>query len=716
MRQVRAGLKCFVVLVAFLFLDAASCPQPTPGPPRTPLGGFVDLHTHPVSNVAFGGKLVYGGVSIGALLPADPDCNKGVMAATEAQALGHDRSTHGGYDLFTNGCGDIGREAIIHALQSKLHASDPPADAFGFPTFQDWPVWNDMTHQKMWSTWLKRSFDGGLRVMVALATNNKTLGDLVSGPGDLATDDKTSADLQIAEIEKFVMANAGFMEIALTAADVDRIGRIPKLAVVIGVEIDHIGNLQAATWVGPNRLMTVPSADEIKAEIHRLYDSHVRYIFPIHLLDNAFGGTAAYEDIFNASNFRESGAPWVLKCTTAADAIDYSYKSGDPLLALAILKLGQAFFPGAGPVCPVGPDGVMLLGQRNSLGLSANGNEGIKEMMRLGMLIDVDHMSQDSVTRTLQLAENIPLGGYPLFSGHNNVRGGAPAGKNSERALTAAQYLRIGALHGMAGVGSDGTDAMAWLTTYNTVTTAMGPGAVAAFGTDTNGFAKGMPPRQGAQMQTTVTPDPANAPCKAECPCEETPRGKPSAGCASCKTKCDTMHPGTTQTVCLARCDQPAPAVAYTAAFPASMDGTKTWNYNADGVAHYGMLPDFLMDVAALPSGAAVVANVNSGAEYFYQTWKKAETQKVNVLCDYPLSNCGGGTCTNVVSDSANCNTCGNACGAGMTCVNRVCECAPGTFSCAGACIKSDDKNCGGCGKACALNHVCTAGKCVLDL
>src|ERR1035441_7780014 len=57
------------------------------------LRGFVDLHTHPLSNLGFGGKLVYGGVDVGSLLPADPDCHHDVRATSMQQALGHDNST-----------------------------------------------------------------------------------------------------------------------------------------------------------------------------------------------------------------------------------------------------------------------------------------------------------------------------------------------------------------------------------------------------------------------------------------------------------------------------------------------------------------------------------------------------------------------------------------------------------------------------------------------
>ncbi len=180
--------------------------------------------------------------------------------------------------------------------------------------------------------------------------------------------------------------------------------------------------------------------------------------------------------------------------------------------------------------------------------------------------IDIDHMSQDAVDQTLSLAEAVTPGGYPLNSGHNNVRGaGLPA---SERALTVTQYRRIAALHGMAGVGSSGQDAASWLTLYNQVLTAMGPGAVAGFGTDTNGFGLGMPPRPGPQMR--VVANPANAPCQDECPCGDLV----TLQCTGCKAQCNRKYPPST--VCVARCDQPAPAVQYTDAFPASMDGPKT--------------------------------------------------------------------------------------------------------------------------------------------
>jgi hypothetical protein len=544
--------------------------------PSAPLRGFVDLHTHPMSNLAFGGKLLYGGIDAapggGSYLPADPDCNHWVRATSEAQALGHDESVHGPVIPFVNWCGDDIRSIFVAELQDHLGFNNPSADASGSPNFPEWPKWNDGTHQKMWVDWIRRSWQNGLRVMVALATNNKTMADMVKGDneGDLSySDDKASADLQLSELKSFVARHGDFMEVAYTSADVQRIVTAHRLAVVLGVEIDHIGDFQTTTWVGtpPTTPQSLPPPQdtEVIAEIDRLYAEGARYIFPVHLIDNAFGGTAVYESLFNVSNMRESGSGWNLTCADATEKVTFQFKEPDAKTEAAeIAKLGRTFEP------PLGPPSC---GQKNALGLTGPGRVAIKEMMRLGMLIDVDHMSEATFNDTFQIAAAI---GYPLNSGHNGVRGvhSDPA-SNSERALTYAQYQEIGALHGMAGVGTANLDAWQWLAMYRMIMDAMtssqNPNPAAGFGTDTNGLAPGMMPRAGSNVQ-------------------------------------------------------------YTSTFPPSTDGMKTWNYNTDGVAHYGMLPDFLMDAAANPDGGGMVdGSVMNGADYFFHTWQLSEMRSVEV-------------------------------------------------------------------------------------
>ena len=80
----------------------------------------------------------------------------------------------------------------------------------------------------------------------------------------------------------------------------------------------------------------------------------------------------------------------------------------------------------------------------------------------------------------------------------------------------------------------------------------------------------------------------------------------------------------------------PAPrrgsAVAYDASFPKSRLGTKEWDYNRDGVAHYGMLADFVRDMRTAPGATDVVDPYFYGAaEVFSDMWLTAERQKAQV-------------------------------------------------------------------------------------
>lgn len=514
------------------------------------LRGFADLHTHPMVNLALGGKLVHGGTDVGSLLPADSKCNQKVRAKTIDQALGTDNSTHGGWGT-DNGCGDDIRKAVIDAFQEQNDSYVSPDWAGGYPSFKEWPRWNDITHQKMWVDWIRRAYDGGERVLVALAMNNATIAAGISGPGDGPTDDRASADLQIAEIKSFVARHNDFMEVAYTPADLRRIVSSNKLAIVLGMEVDNIGNF--------NKLAV--NAPIVRAEINRLYNAGVRYIFPVHLIDNKFGGTAIYKDVFNLSNYRETGNFWTIKCGDPKDKLTHYFKVAGfdfPLAAVKATKLGVDIARN-----PATPPDCKGLGHKNQRGLQDLGKEAIEEMMRLGMLIDIDHMSQYTADATIDLAEKVP-GGYPLVSGHNNLR----SIEGNENSRTDEQLRRIGKLGGMFGLGSDSVDAKDFVPRYSTASQLIGAGRV-SFGSDLNGLVKGPKPRVGATI--------------------------------------------------------------YGVTFPMSQTGDKKWDYGKEGVAHYGMLADYLRDMSSMGLGGIYLkSNIMKNAEMFAQMWEKAEKQSKN--------------------------------------------------------------------------------------
>src|SRR5262249_28679549 len=108
-----------------------------------------------------------------------------------------------------------------------------------------------------------------------------------------------------------------------------------------------------------------------------------------------------------------------------------------------------------------------------------------------------------------------------------------------------------------------------WLAMYNAVVRAMGPGTV-GFGTDMNGMEFAMPNRPGSSVKYGTPAFP----------------------------------------------------------LPMSKEGNMMWDYNVVGVAHYGLIPDFLQDVASLPGGPDAIRDLYKGAQYLYDTWRMSEQAK----------------------------------------------------------------------------------------
>jgi len=593
-------------------LQPAPAPAPTTSPPtmvvqpfipvaRLALRGWVDLHAHPMIHLALGGKLVHGGVDEQTLLATNVRCQNWLPAGSVDIALSDDRPSHGGWNI-SYGCGDQFRRTFIAGFQAGNHAKptaaggNPPAN--GWPNFQDWPAWNDITHQKMWWEWIRRARDGGQRVMVALATNNRTVGDAVNGLQP--TDDKGSALLQIDSMNRFALNHGDFIEVALSPAHLSNIVRSNRIAMVLGVELDNLGNI--------NQFVNLPMEAQknlVRSEIQLLYDRGVRYIIPIHIVNNPFGGSAIYQAEYNLANLRETTEYFNITCSVVGDGINFIHppKLDDTSMFAALVKLGLTKPFTAPTACPR-PGINEGRGHRNSMGLTDLGIFAIKEMMRRGIIVDIDHMSDISVNQALTLAESIdPPRGYPITSGHSGIRG--LFGNVAENSRSRVQLLRIAKLHGMFGLGSDAANAIGWSNQYQSAMNTMGyatldpalswvyqPGAI-AFGSDLNGFVKGPVPPGRLMPEYDAAPYP--------------------------------MGP-----LALSRL------------------GNKQWDYIADGVAHYGLLPDFIRHVsttkansnlgtnpAGQPFGVNGTELVNQhlmlSADYFLRMWERIEAQKTKV-------------------------------------------------------------------------------------
>jgi uncharacterized repeat protein (TIGR01451 family) len=571
-----------------------------PWTPDTRLKGWVDLHTHPMSNLAFGGKLFHGAPSVGSLMPAvqmpsDPECRFDERATSIAEALSQDGPTRG--DPIQSKCGDALRNALVKAIEAVNGGQVAPAGADGFPAFTYWPRWDDITHQKMWIDWIRRSWQYGQRVMVALSHNNRVIGDIVTlgggGPITGVTDDKASSALQIEEIKTLVAANSDFMAVARTPDELRSIVEGGRLAVVLGVEIDKIGNFGPGT-----------TTQMVDAEIAALHATGVRYVLPIHVTDNVFGDSALYQDFYNLLNVIENGAWWSVGCAAFSDEVGFT--------ALGVPGVFNQFRPPGLPALPANPSCLFTISgatvftghvnARTTNGLTNLGDFAIDALMKRGMIVDIDHMSDRAANRTLARAAAVPGGGYPVTSGHSGVRS-RTSSQNKENARTTTQLARIACLGGMFGLGTDGAQATSWTGEYargyEVMRRAFAPNGLCpqgqplgvgymGLGTDTNSLVKTPQPSGARFTPIYIASHPLNA--GATPPLTQSAKGN-----------------------------------------------GQVWDYNLDGVAHYGMFADFLRDVRTLPANATMSGRqivddqMMYGAEYFYRMWLKADTQKVRV-------------------------------------------------------------------------------------
>jgi microsomal dipeptidase-like Zn-dependent dipeptidase len=601
------------------------------------LWGFVDMHTHPMAQWAFGSGHAYGELFFGGLdrIPGvgdDPlgDCNYAhnfVVPPFE----GHD----GRQNMIRNQLVD---------LIDKMHGIDPvhSKTGGGMPNFTQYPKYNSILHQQMWYEWIKRAYEGGLRVMVALTVNSHLLADAAetSGPND----DLGSMNKQIEEFKKFVARHdefheegGGFMEIAYSPADLRRIVSQNKLAIVLGTEMDNLGNFYSPADPKGARYNPNPTDDQIRAEIDRLYAMGIRYVIPIHITNNVFGGAAIYDAMFDASNkyntgrafevevvdTRSTGISFKLSSLGIVSARDVALAVGAaPLVIGAAPVVGGAvvgaaaaipgvgaligavfplFFPAAFPVVsflgaalppltalgmalmpvphsvlpftenyPPRPDPGPGRGHRNALGLTPKGEVAIRHMMSKGMIIDIDHMSEKAANRTIEIARG--NNNYPLNSGHNGIRSGNAGNENNR---TGPQLKYINDSGGLFGLGH-GDEVAKFVDSFRRAQAVFQYRPQVAIGTDVNGFYPlPKPPVSG-----------------------ESARGR----------------------------------IRYEGAFTPAQTGRKTWDYNREGVAHYGLLPDYIESWKAFGMGNHELDAFFSSAEGFAQMWERCLSPKLRTL------------------------------------------------------------------------------------
>lgn len=451
----------------------------------SPIWGYVDMHGHLEGSMAFGKKALVG----------DPD-------GPESYAL-RDCS-------YFHGPGGIGLFGQAGSLFIGLMEGGFGHYTSGYPNFDGWPRYTTMLHQQMYIDSLKRAYAGGLRLLVAPVVQNGLLAHEFNGIGGY--NDGQSIEEQIQAMKDLTARNSSFVEVAYTPADARRIIASGRLALVLAVEVDSLGT--------PTQEFGASEVPPLQAHLQHMYDLGVRHLFPIHLANNALGGTAVYGTLFNVLNWHLRGNYFNV---TTTPGTDFRLDNADRNQQDGIIA-NFYWISGFHPPDYAGVPG----GHGNSLGLTDTGTSAVLQMMRLGMVIDTDHSSEKAFQQMLALAEKYR---FPVVGGHMAMRDlMLHRGETTDSHKLANEYgrngsdvTRIAALGGMIGVGLNQTHLHTYSATvrndaHNTSKSFAQAylyaldrtgGTGVAIGTDFNGLAKSLGPRFGPAALPGYDPDPS---------------------------------------------------------------------------------------------------------------------------------------------------------------------------------------------------------------
>ena len=390
-----------------------------------PLWGWADIHCHPMAQAGFGDVLaghMHGPVEdLGSCLPLHGHEHTNVLRPV-GMFLEHGRHNDG--SLATTGW---------------TTTTPGPDDEMGF---RGWPAFNELTHIKTHQDWIRRAYDGGQRLMVALVVHNQmlaTLSTFTQGRFE-AQSDRDTVEPQVQMLREFVVHNADWCGLATTPGEARALIEHNKMAFVLGLETDSING-----WV---KFTDFPQADTPanRAAIHTTIHDYFAYLRRlgivqvnlIHLSDNAFGGMAVYDVMFMVNSWQRTG-----RMPPVEDG--FTNRTPDERISKAVTlesKLWSMLGPALADVgiTPPLPANVRAfpLGDRNAEGLTVAGEEALLEAMRLGMVIDMDHMSEkSSVTAHTIATKQVAAGPYPLVAAHNGARKLAP------RPLDATQPAQV---------------------------------------------------------------------------------------------------------------------------------------------------------------------------------------------------------------------------------------------------------------------------------
>lgn len=545
--------------------------------------GFSDAHSHILANFGFGG----GGVFHGA--PFHP---LGVE-----HALGSCEPFHGAEgrkDLFGAGYdagSDIALEDFIGAL---ITGELPEFNHFtaGYPDFTTWPSGpNSSTHQVQYYKWLERAYLGGLRLVVQHAVNNQIICDLLGRGGiqpiRYACNDMVAVDRQLVEVyrmQDYIDAQEGgpgrgWFRVVTSPAAAREVIAAGKMAVVLGIETSNLFDC----FLTPSAEFPACTEASVQQRLDHYYDLGVRVMFPVHKYDNAFSAGDGNKGFIELGNIIQTGH--FSNFTTDCDTTVPTVFDGGPMTFPGMNEPREDYFSPApndfsmffiDPIATFAPfldrlTEAPIPGENThcqAAGLTPLGEFLITRMLAKGMIVEIDHLPRQSYRRAFEILE---ANDYPAAGTHG--------------------LDNSGRLYALGGISTADFSTCRSATTPATVDDGFQsrlqrirdnggyPGL--GFGLDLNGFAGAAGPRFGQRSR-----------CGAP---QSDPLGYPFTSYAGDVT------------------------------FEQPKVGNRPLDFNTEGLAHIGLLPDLIEDVRRDGVADADLEPLFRSAEAYIRMWEKAE-------------------------------------------------------------------------------------------
>ena len=221
-------------------------------------------------------------------------------------------------------------------LESFLSGDMDGHDPVGWPTFKDWPAPQSLTHEGTYYKWMERSWRGGQRMLVNLLVENNQLCQLYPLKKN-SCNDMDSIRLQarnMHELQRYIDAQSGgpgkgWYRIVRTPDAARRVINAGKLAVVMGVETSVPFNC--------SQKLGIPQCGKADLDKHldEMKRMGVSQMELVNKFDNALSGVAGDEGatgvLVNTANTLETGSPWRMQ-TCRPNVADIHDKNQDAAL------------------------------------------------------------------------------------------------------------------------------------------------------------------------------------------------------------------------------------------------------------------------------------------------------------------------------------------------------------------------------------------------